>query len=267
METIKDSGFVGEFSAPVTPRAERTPAVLLFGGSEGGLHGQLLSALLTLHGYPVLDLAYFAEPGLPPTLADVPLEYFAEAIRWLAKQPQVDPQKIFIVSVSRGSEAALLTALDFPGLVHGVIASVPADSAICSYPGCGRPAWTLRNEPVPYTRQFNNPEPTDDPRARIPVENLHMPVLLDCGGNDEVWHSCAYASAIVSRLDAAHDPYTHRLFSYPDAGHGVGELLPYEPGHNAADANTNLAGATPEANDLAREDLWPHVLAFLSDSP
>jgi hypothetical protein len=29
-------------------------------------------------------LAYFGEPGIPATEQDIPLEYFAKALRWLA---------------------------------------------------------------------------------------------------------------------------------------------------------------------------------------
>ena len=42
----------------------------MFGGSEGGLSGVVIeaAALLAARGYPALALAYFHEPGLPPTL-------------------------------------------------------------------------------------------------------------------------------------------------------------------------------------------------------
>jgi hypothetical protein len=52
----------------------RRPALLIFGGSEGGLSGTLIAALLAAHGYPALALAYFNAPGLPATLSDIPLE-------------------------------------------------------------------------------------------------------------------------------------------------------------------------------------------------
>jgi hypothetical protein len=48
------------------------------------------ASLLAMNGYPALALAYFAAPGLPATLAGVPLEYFARAVRLLRAQPGVD---------------------------------------------------------------------------------------------------------------------------------------------------------------------------------
>ena len=52
----------------------RRTAVLVFGGSEGGLATSLLAARFAADGYPALALAYFREPGLPQTLTNIPLE-------------------------------------------------------------------------------------------------------------------------------------------------------------------------------------------------
>jgi hypothetical protein len=67
-ERLSRVGFYGEW---LTPRgARRHTAILLFGGSEGGLAGHLYltASMLAGHGYPVLALAYFREPGLPRSL-------------------------------------------------------------------------------------------------------------------------------------------------------------------------------------------------------
>jgi dienelactone hydrolase len=251
--TLHDQGFVGYLWTPAI--TGRRPAVLLLGGSEGGDVGTyLLAASLAARGYTALSLAYFSEPGLPQTLFEIPLEYFTKALRWLRDQPHVDPNRVVALGISRGSEAALLLGVHFPDLVQGVVAAVPANVAVCSFPGCGGPAWMLGGKPVPYTRQFNEPHPTDDPDAVIPVERIRGPIFLDCAGMDTVWDSCAYATAIVQRLDAHHFPYPHVLHRYPDAGHHVGALIPYEP--------TTLDN--PRADEEAREQQWPLLLAFLN---
>lgn len=57
------------------------PGVLVVGGSGGGLAwAEEMAALLSAHGYTTLALAYFAMPGLPPTLDRIPLEYFGSAL-------------------------------------------------------------------------------------------------------------------------------------------------------------------------------------------
>ena len=58
--------------APGVPAGPRRPAVLIIGGSQGGLSSPLLAAALAGHGYPVLTIAYFAAPGLPASLCGYP---------------------------------------------------------------------------------------------------------------------------------------------------------------------------------------------------
>lgn len=259
-ETLAATGFIGRYYTPAVGTVRRR-AVMVFGGSEGGLaYGDdLLGPLLADDGYPTLAVAYFALPGLPAQLAKIPLTYFTGALRWLARQPGVDPNGISVMSASRGTEAALLLGADFPNLVHGVIVSAPADDVNCSYPArpC-RPTWTLNGAAVPYTQQWDNPHPTDNPAAVIPVGHIDEPVFMDCGTADPVWDSCAYSAAIMAHLDATGDPYPHCLSRYAGAGHYENGLIPYQPGM-AED------GTTPLANAVADAHVWPKLLAFLTD--
>ena len=86
------SGFYGEYFRPSATSSHT--AIVLVGGSNGGLANGYAAGLLASHGYPVLALAYFDEPGLPPELQRIPLEYFQRAISWLADQPEADPKRI-----------------------------------------------------------------------------------------------------------------------------------------------------------------------------
>lgn len=256
-ESLSTAGVIGTFVYPTG--AVRRPAVLLLGGSEGGIASPLEAGVLAAQGYPVLALAYFKEPGLPQSLENIPLEYFERALRWLDRQAQVDTRHVAVLGVSRGSEAALLSGAYFPGLVHAVIAMVPSDAAICSYPGCLGPAWTLRGRAIPYTRQFDNPQPTDQPAAIIPVQRIHGPIFLACGTADQTWSSCAYANAIIDHLDASHDRFPHILHRYANAGHIVGSLVPDEPGWTDI-----LNDPDPQADQQALQADWPRLLKFLS---
>lgn len=256
-ESLDRRGFIGDYWAPVG--LTRRTAILAFGGSEGGESTYLLGKFLAGEGYPTLSLAYFKEPGLPQTLSNIPLEYFAKALTWLSAQPEVDPNRIVTLGASRGSEAALLLGVHFPQLVHGVVALVPSNVSLCSFPGCSGPAWTLDGKPLPYTRQFDDPAPTDDPAAVIPVEQVQGPVFLDCAGRDEIWFSCAYAKAIIQRLEAHHVSYPHTLAIFPKAAHLLGTLVPYEPGVMSIDEF-----GFAQANEQAREKQWPRLLTFLA---
>ena len=155
--SLDEAGFLGVYESRKTP-GPRMPGILLLGGSEGGLPTGALSRMLAARGYSTLGVAYFGAPGLPQTLARIPLEYFARALTWLRAQPQVDPSRIVVLGVSRGSEAAQLLGAYYPSLVSGVVASVPSNVALCGYPDCSQPAWTLNGTPLPYTQQFDNPD-------------------------------------------------------------------------------------------------------------
>lgn len=253
-------GFYGEYAAPAAGNGSR-PGVVVFGGSDGGLYTTVETALLAAHGFPALALAYFREPGLPQTLQRIPLEYFARAIRWLARQPGVDPDHVIVEGTSRGSEAALLLGVHYPQLVHAVIARVTNNVVLCGITQslqCAGPAWTMNGAPIPYTQEFDEPSPTDVPGAVIPVELIQGPLLLSCGGVDAVWTSCPFAHAIQTRLEVHGYRHAHQLAEYPDAGHGAGfNEAPSVPIHYAA------LGGNAEADALAITDFWARELAFL----
>jgi dienelactone hydrolase len=259
-ESLSADGFLGQYwHAGKT--AARRPAVLVLDGSEGGMP-TLLPALLASNGYPALGVAYFKMPLLPQTLSNIPLEYFAKALTWLAHQPGVDPGAITVLGISAGSEAAQLLGVHYPNLVHAVIASVPSDVANCSFSDCYGPAWTLHGKPVSYTGEFAEPQPIDNPAAVIPDQRITGPVFLDCGEADQAWPSCPYAQTIMKELDAHHDQWAHVMYSYPGAGHGVGSLIPFEPYGPA----TVTAEGPPayQADQEGDGQLWPRLLSFLA---
>jgi pimeloyl-ACP methyl ester carboxylesterase len=256
--TVRRNGFEGTFYAPAGAR--RHAAVLAFGGSEGGEDGAWEGERLAAHGIPTLSVAYFQAPGLPNRLVNIPLEYFRTALKWLGRRTEVDPSRIGVLSGSYGAEAALLLAVHYPKLVHKVAALSPSSVVTCGISGvrgsaCLGSPWTFRGQPLPHTAIVSNPHPWDDPRAAIPVERIHGDVLLACGIADERWSSCSYARSIVARRRAKDE--ATRLYVYPHSGHYVDSpALVYEPGALAQDL------LVPQT-ELAREDLWPHLLAFL----
>ena len=53
--------------------------------------------------------------------------------------------------------------------------------------------------------------------------------MLAVGGEtDTLWHSCPYANAIMSRLDAKGFAHPHEVYAYPQAGYYVDLLVPYQ---------------------------------------
>jgi len=110
---------------------------------------------------------------------------------------------------------------------------------------------------LPFTSEFDNPRPSDQPAAVIPVERIQGPILLVCGGADQIWNSCAFSRAISARLKARGHRFGHRLYAFPGAGHSVGSLVPYQP--RVAEDPTTF-----DDEQRARAIVWPRLLHFLS---
>jgi dienelactone hydrolase len=279
-QTVATAGFFGSYCAPAGEAARR-PAVLIFGGSEGGLAVADLAGLLASHGYPALALAYFSAPGLPANLVRIPLEYFARAARWLRRTAAAasvgkasggtGSRPLVAWGFSRGSEAALLLGVHFPGLVSAVIAGSPSSVTNEAFSSSSvlppdEPAWTLGGRALPVASPPGDPRSAASPAAVIPVARIRGPVLLLAGTDDHLWPSPAYARSIMAALAAHHDPYQHQLKEFAGAGHVAGFAMPYDagPARIAEGREVLDVGGTPVVNSGAETGAWRDALAFLS---
>jgi len=243
--TLAKDKVAGELFLP-PPGTSRHTGVLVFGGAEGGMSQVYGAALLAAHGHPALTVAYFDWPGLPSALDDIPLEYFETAGKILASQPQVDPAHVLAMGYSRGSEAALLLADDFPALVHGAVVYSPSSEVNAAGDDQSRDAWSLGPSGI-------DPGPID-------VSHISGPVLAFAGDLDMLWGSASSATSIIQELAVAHSPYQHQAFIYQNAGHGEG-MQPYQPAGDTTIANL---GGTRAGNVAAQLDGWPKMLAMLA---
>jgi dienelactone hydrolase len=241
-----DGGLYGEMHPAAG--TGRHPAVLIFGGSEGGMINEAAATVLAAHGYPTLDLAYFGEPGLPPSLANIPLEYFAKALTFLRSQPGVDPEHITVKGGSRGGEAALLIGAVYPALVNAVVAGSPSSHVNMGYPDANKPAWTLHGAAAAA--------------GDIAVERIRGPILLACGGQDAVWSSCDYITNITDRLTSHDFRYPVTVLRYPQAGHDVASMSAYD---SVTAAALTRFGGSLTADQTALADAHAHLLTFLAD--
>jgi dienelactone hydrolase len=263
-ERLPHAGIYGEW---IRPRdARKRTAILMFGGSEGALSQGSLATTLAAHGYPVLHLAYFAEPGLPQSLLRIPLEYFEHALHWLATQPEVDPRHIVTFGWSRGGEASLILASLFPQLVSASIAYVPSAYVYPAVVDPTAPAWTYRGRPY-----GGDPPPGGTWRfSVIPVERADGPLFLVGGDDDELWPSGRFVRTVAARL-RAHGRRHFVALTYPGAGHGIAEAIPPQipispKGYGLVDSNYGRLdlGGSPAADEHALEQSWPKLLAFLA---
>jgi dienelactone hydrolase len=249
---------------------ERHPAVLVLGGSEGGVpHAR--AAWLASRGYAAFALAYFHYEDLPQQLAGIPMEYFARALGWLRERPEVLPDRIAVMGVSRGGELALQLG-SMIAEVKAVVAYVPASFR---HPACcGQTpvpyAWTFQGQPLSYVPLRAMRDATLKMQAAIAVERTKGPILLISGQDDGVWESSNMAESIVDRLRQAHFPYRVEHLKYPHAGHRAGrpEIVPTWHGemeHPVSGKPVSLGGSA-KGDAESSMDAIPKVLEFLRQS-
>jgi dienelactone hydrolase len=285
---VRADGLVGTFYQPRT--TPPWPVVVVVGGSSPGIFG-LPGLMFASAGIATLALAYFGMPGLPKFLERIPLEYFAGALRWLARRDDVQPGAIAVAGASRGGELALLLASTYPefkaaiswvgsGLVGGgVVAMAMGASSVAGwtkdgvdlpYFGFVPSAVKMDEPPVRLTPGFL--AALDDTRtvaaAEIPVERINGPVLLVSGTDDAVWPATVLSEYAVRRLRAHKHPHRYEHLAYDGAGHVIG---PPVPGLNFGITHAvhpiiglDFAfGGTAEKNIAASHDSWARILELL----
>jgi dienelactone hydrolase len=288
---VREDGVVATLFTP--PGEDAHGLVVVLSGSGGGLM-QARAALFAAHGYQALALGYFGAAGLPPTLSQIPLEYFEHALQWARRVLQ--PAFIAVAGVSRGGELALLLAATMPEMIDAVVGYVP--SAVTNgVLNAGRPgedrhaaSWSWRGRHLPVLadknpradwRLFDDAPPPKrqtpaflaaledaqaSARAAIAVERIGGPVMLISGRDDALWPSAVFSDMICRRLEAAGHPHAVVHLCFEDAGHTI--TFPYAPTTVLARAHPvsglELAyGGTAAGNARACEDSWPAVLVFL----
>lgn len=270
---------------------QRHQAVMVLGGSEGGFGLPDVAILLASRGFTTLSLAYFGGEGPPSTLQNIPIEYLGKALKWMCARPEVDPTFISVFGASRGAEAALQLAATYSD-VKAVVARSPSHvrwEGITARHLPGGPAWTYRGQRLPYVpnriplwfaAKYTWDSIVGDPvqqtplflhdlqifgdtsSVEIPVENIHGPVLLLSGRDDQIWPSSLMATRLMERLRRNGHVYTDEHLSYDNAGHWIPAA--YLPTAGDRHKMRLKIGGTPEGSAEALADSWPKVLGFLT---
>ncbi|MFC1651416.1 acyl-CoA thioester hydrolase/BAAT C-terminal domain-containing protein [Candidatus Latescibacterota bacterium] len=241
-------------------------AIMIFGGSGGGLPTFFDTESFTAKGYPCFIVGYFKTENTPDHLEMIPLEYFEDAIKTFKSQPEVGDKKIVVWGASKGGELALLLASRYKQ-IEGVIAEVPSSVV---FQGIGGPSssWSYKGQPVPFVPYA----PYDDSKvvnsqwiemyelsikqtqavekATIKVENINGPILLLTGKEDTMWPASQMGEMIIKRLKEYKFPHWYRHFAYEDAGHSLNENV--------------LKGGTKDGNKKARIDSEQRIINFLN---
>ena len=258
-ENIPDSKYFPPTGEP------KNIALLLLGGSEGGLPDYYDTDGLTALGYPCLIVGYFKTQNTPDHLEMIPLEYFEQVIASFKAKPQVQNKKIIVWGGSKGGELALLLASRYKE-IQGVIAAVPG---CVVFQGIGGPSssWSFKGNPLPfvpyapydyskivnseyvelYQLSLNQTEAVK--KAAIQVENINGPVLILTGKKDSMWPSSRMGNMIIQRLKEHNFPFWYKHIAYENAGHTLNDSY--------------MMGGTKEGNKKASIDSKQQILDFL----
>jgi dienelactone hydrolase len=236
-QAVRDNGLVATYY--YKKDSTQQPPIIIFGGSSGGnFYDNYQNYLEDLvdNGYSVLSLAYFdynSNGELPNKLRHIPLEYFKKAMDWMENQPQTSKGRFAVIGNSRGGEAALLLAIQYPEIAT-VIAIVPSAYVGGAYDNKRKvsgSAWTLEGKEIPYVDYQiavanYNPwwkiiydKEAVEPFA-IPVEKMSAAILLLSGKKDATWPSTEMSERIIQRLADNRYKFPFQHISY-DAGHNV----------------------------------------------
>jgi len=230
--TIEKVGYKNLVANLYMPKIVVNPSVVIaFGGSEGGISaGNSTGEMLAPHCIAVLGIAFFKEQGLSPTLDQIPLEYFFDAVDFVSQFKGIDGKRIGMVSGSRGSEAALLIASMDPRIKSLVVAT-PSEVAWYGRTK-SKSAWTYRGEDIPaltpeddvtipQVKRFENTlnSVQDWDLYRFHVDLINGPIFLISAKNDEIWPSKRMSDDLVRYLKAHNFKYRVKHDSYA-TGHG-----------------------------------------------
>ena len=282
---VREGGLVATYLRPKGDVVRR--AIIVIGGSEGGIP-ESLAYPFAERGWAVLAVAYFGVKGLPPSLANVPVEYLDGAVAWLQRQPLTDTSDLTVIGASRGSELALLFASRAPAIKR-VIAYVPSHvvwGPVGKFEGAAISAWSRGGKALPYVPHAREPDYSAQPyrgtpdflvdlqqaravdAAAIPAELIQGPVLLLSAEDDLIWPSTYMSQRLMARLSAAQHPYVDEHVSYPGAGHLI------SPGSNPGllEARHPIGvviafGGSRSANRAAQKNALAKAIEFLNKAP
>lgn len=233
---IRRAGLVANLFVPrpLMHDGRRHAAMIAIGGAEGGLAGgDEFARWLASHGYVVLSLAWYHAKGLNNDLVAVPVDVITRrALDFLSHLAYVAPNRIGIIGGSWGGTFAMAAAAHLPS-IHAVVSFV---GSVVPFMGLDREAnggfrpvnkspFTIDGRPVAFAtysqlmRYLDHGNPRTVRLAATHVWNIHGPVLLIAGSDDELGASAPMAKLAMRLLEAHHHPYPDAAIVYPGAGH------------------------------------------------
>jgi pimeloyl-ACP methyl ester carboxylesterase len=293
---LPGSRFTGRLFEPDDPTRTGGSMVVLFPGSTGAAAVEPWAALLASYGHRASVMAYMAEPGLPTSMREIPLEALDQALEAAARLAEGGP--LTVISFSVGTMGALSVLAQLSTVAVSAVISIAPSHVIWQALGSVGPppktsGWSLRGTPLPWVpirgerllpemlglavkrRVRRRPTVTAlhmrtayragladhaaVSRAAIPVERIAAPMLLISGDRDSMWPGSEMAAALLARRRAAGLTGDEHL-ALPESGHFV--RPPVTPTTVTWDDELH-SGGTPEGCAAGEVEAWRRIRAFI----
>ncbi len=265
-----------ESALMIRPSTPVRVGVLVLLGASGRMDVER-GRLLATHGAHAMTLRWFGGEGQSPGVCEIPLAVFVRALDRLSEEP-VD--KLAIIGLSKGAEAALLLACVDDRVDLTVAMSPPAVVWANVGPGLDgrdkpyRSSWTWQGEPLPFVPYDESWSPAEhkgpvsykslyerslalDPQATeaatIPIEDGTGDLVLVAGHDDQLWPSVDAVGSLSQRR-VFHDHQVEVLLN-EQAGHG-----PLFPGQPLPPASLHIKrGGTPQGDAELGAATWATI--------
>lgn len=233
----------GFLLTPRHPGPSRGGLAIIFGGSEGGVDFDRARRLAG-QGHDVMALFFWAAPGQQPRLANVPVDFFDEALD-MARDAVASIEPLTVIGTSKGAELALVLAEHYDQITNLVLFSPTTHRWQGLDFRSEPPSWTYRGQPLACLG-FRDAAPAATGRmllnmllglpishratyesvaersagtregtsARIRTERFGGNVLVLAGDDDRMWP----AERAAQELAAAF-PDRAEIHVFPGAGH------------------------------------------------
>jgi hypothetical protein len=256
------------------PAAGNGVGILVLLGSSGRMDVER-AQILASHGAHAMALRWFGGDGQSPGVCEIPIEVFVRALDRLAEEPV---EKLAVIGLSKGAEAALLLAC-VDDRVDLTIAMSPP-SVVWANVGPGldgrtqpyRSSWTWRGEPLPFVAYDDDWSPAKDDDepiayrslyeqsllldpdatqgAAIPVEQITGDLVLAAGRDDQLWPSEVFVRKLATRRVYASQQV--EVIFHDRAGH-----TPLFPGQPRQPESSHIKrGGVPSADAELGADIW-----------
>ncbi len=266
---------------------QKVPGIIVVSGSDGRIErAQAIAECFARRGFGAIAVCYFGMENVEKDLSRVPMEYIENAITYLKKRKEIDPNKIGIYGRSKGGEMVLLAATLFPKIKF-VVANTPSiyvNQGLKTSGGLSPySSWCYQSREIPFIKtpisaairllwafclkkrfafrhfyQAITWNKQDHLAARIKIEETNAKMLLLSSDTDAIWPSDLYAKEAVEIMKQASKGDNIQSYCYHNSGHML--TIPYQPIPNCEEYGGRL-----EEGVSATIDAWNKTIEFIDN--